>query len=126
LGGRFAEEDEAVEIDHRMRVDADPERVRRPAGEVVGAEHHNHRQPVEDKQEDLPWGPAERGTSETTAGPGDHELTLDRDPVVSAPADEGRQVEAERTAPQHRPACEVETGCLVGPDLRQVDCGHDA
>ena len=39
FGRCLAEEEEAVEVDHRVRVDADPERVGGAAGEVVGAEH---------------------------------------------------------------------------------------
>ena len=54
FGRRLAEEDGAIEIDHRVRVDADPERVGGAAAEVVGSEHQHDRQPVEDELENLP------------------------------------------------------------------------
>ena len=81
LGRGLAAEDEAVEVDHRVVVDADPQRVGRPPGQVVDPEHGDDRQPVDDQLEDFPRRPPDRDAGEGAAGPEDHQLALDRDPV---------------------------------------------
>ena len=102
LGRRVAEEDEAVEVDHRLRLDVHPERVGGAAGEVVRGEDEDDRRPVEEQAADLPRRPADRRAREGAADPCDDQLALGRDPVLGAPGAEGDEVEAERAAP-HRP-----------------------
>ena len=53
LGGRRAEEQRPVEVDHRLDVNADSERVGGAAGEVVGAQDDDDRQPVDDQLQHL-------------------------------------------------------------------------
>ena len=125
FGRRLAEEDGAVEVDHRVDVDADPERVGGAAGEVVGAEDEHDRQPVDDDLEDLPRVAADRVAGQRAADPGDHQLALDRHPVGGAPGDQRDEVGRQRPAPHLGPVGETEIGSRFGPHLCELGRAQD-
>jgi len=120
LGRRLAEEDEAVEVDHRVEVDADPKGVGGAAGQVVGRKHDHHRQPVREQPRDLPRVAADRGAGEGPAGPGDDQLALNRDPVARAPGDERDEVGEEGAAAHRPPVLEAKAGRVLCGDLGEL------
>ena len=124
LGRRVAEEDEAVEVDHRVRVDRDPERVGGAAGEVVGGEHDHDRQPVDGDLEDLARVAADGGAGERAARPRDHQLTLDRDPIVGAPGAEGDEVQAEGSSAAPRPSARSGSWRALRASSGELGRGH--